>query len=94
MGVNLPPIPPEVKPVAHLLKLADEHDDRNIVVAYWGKFSHMFPLEFYSIHCSHSTYVSMPSCLAYRARKEISRNGWFDWCPPGLVGENKKGESR
>jgi len=31
-----PPVPPEIKPVAHLMKLADEHEARNIVVAYWG----------------------------------------------------------
>ncbi|KAJ8917515.1 hypothetical protein NQ315_005564 [Exocentrus adspersus] len=39
MVVPLPPIPKEVKPVAHLLKLADEHDERNIVVAYWARMS-------------------------------------------------------
>nr|CAH7768202.1 unnamed protein product [Callosobruchus chinensis] len=39
MGVNFPPIPLEVKPIAHLLKLADEHDQRNIVVAYWARMA-------------------------------------------------------
>nr|CAI5837203.1 unnamed protein product [Callosobruchus analis] len=39
MGVKFPPIPTEVKPIAHLLKLADEHDDRNIVVAYWARMA-------------------------------------------------------
>lgn len=32
-----PPVPPEVKGIAHFLKVADEHDDRNIVVSYWSK---------------------------------------------------------
>lgn len=36
--VKFPPVTAEVKPLAHLLKLADEHDERNIVVAYWGMF--------------------------------------------------------
>lgn len=35
--VNFPPVPQEVKPIAHLLKIADEHESRNIVVAYWGE---------------------------------------------------------
>ncbi|XP_023016545.1 vesicle trafficking 1 [Leptinotarsa decemlineata] len=37
--VNFPPVPSEVKPLAHLLKLADEHDERNVVVAYWARMS-------------------------------------------------------
>lgn len=32
------PVPSEIKPVAHLMKLAEEHDTRNIVVAYWGMY--------------------------------------------------------
>lgn len=66
MVVKLPPIPPEVKPVAHLLKLADEHDDRNVVVAYWGKF--FVPalwVGFIHYSYTYSTYGSLPSCLAY-----------------------------
>ncbi|VEN56735.1 unnamed protein product [Callosobruchus maculatus] len=39
MGVKFAPIPIEVKPIAHLLKLAEEHDDRNIVVAYWARMA-------------------------------------------------------
>lgn len=31
-----PPVPTEIKSVAHVLKVADEHDARNIVVSYWG----------------------------------------------------------
>lgn len=34
--VKFPPVPQEVKPIAHLLKIADEHESRNIVVTYWG----------------------------------------------------------
>ncbi|CAH1105038.1 unnamed protein product [Psylliodes chrysocephalus] len=37
--VKFPPVTAEVKPLAHLLKLADEHDERNIVVAYWARMS-------------------------------------------------------
>lgn len=32
-----PPVPAEVKGIAHYLKVADEHESRNIVVAYWCK---------------------------------------------------------
>ncbi|XP_066261648.1 vacuolar protein sorting-associated protein VTA1 homolog [Euwallacea similis] len=34
-----PPVPPEIKPVAHLMKLAEEHEARNIVVAYWARMA-------------------------------------------------------
>lgn len=34
-----PSVPPEIKPVAHLMKLADEHEARNIVVAYWARMA-------------------------------------------------------
>ncbi|CAH1117406.1 unnamed protein product, partial [Phaedon cochleariae] len=37
--VKFPPVPAEVKPLAHLLKLAEEHDERNVVVAYWARMS-------------------------------------------------------
>lgn len=37
--VKFPPVPAEVKPIAHLLKLADEHDERNIVIAYWARMA-------------------------------------------------------
>ncbi|XP_030761429.1 vacuolar protein sorting-associated protein VTA1 homolog [Sitophilus oryzae] len=33
------PVPAEIKPVAHLMKLADEHDARNLVVAYWARMA-------------------------------------------------------
>lgn len=33
--INLPPIPPDVKHIAHFLKVADEHDERNVVISYW-----------------------------------------------------------
>lgn len=32
-----PPCPPEIKPIAHFLKVAEEHDARNIVVSYWAR---------------------------------------------------------
>lgn len=35
--VNFPPIPPDVKFIAHFLKVADEHDERNVVVSYWSR---------------------------------------------------------
>ncbi|CAH0556619.1 unnamed protein product [Brassicogethes aeneus] len=37
--MGFPPVPVEIKPVAHLLKLADEHESRNIVVAYWARMA-------------------------------------------------------
>ncbi|CAG9858477.1 unnamed protein product [Phyllotreta striolata] len=37
--VQFPPVTPEVKPIAHLLKLADEHEERNIVVTYWARMA-------------------------------------------------------
>lgn len=33
------PVPAEIKPVAHLMKVAEEHDARNIVVAYWARMA-------------------------------------------------------
>ncbi|KAF7281443.1 vesicle trafficking 1 isoform X2 [Rhynchophorus ferrugineus] len=33
------PVPSEIKPVAHLMKLAEEHDTRNVVVAYWARMA-------------------------------------------------------
>lgn len=35
--VKFPPVPIQVKPIAHLLKIADDHEERNIMVTYWGK---------------------------------------------------------
>ncbi|KAF2896469.1 hypothetical protein ILUMI_09706 [Ignelater luminosus] len=35
--LDLPPLPPDVKHIAHFLKVADEHDERNIVVSYWSR---------------------------------------------------------
>lgn len=37
MAVNLPPCPPSLKPIAHYLKTAQEHDTRDPVVAYWAR---------------------------------------------------------
>lgn len=37
-----PPVPREVKAIAHFLKLADEHENRNIVISYWGKLFLVF----------------------------------------------------
>lgn len=34
--MQFPPVPPEVKSIAHFLKVAEEHEERNIIVAYWG----------------------------------------------------------
>lgn len=33
----LPPCPPSLKQIQHFLKLAQEHDERDIVVAYWAR---------------------------------------------------------
>jgi hypothetical protein len=35
--MGFPPVPPIVKSIAHVLKVADEHEARNIVVSYWGE---------------------------------------------------------
>ncbi|XP_045472105.1 vacuolar protein sorting-associated protein VTA1 homolog [Harmonia axyridis] len=35
--MQFPPVPPEVKSIAHFLKVAEEHEERNIVVAYWAR---------------------------------------------------------
>lgn len=34
---NLPPCPASLKPIAHFLKCAQEHDTRDPVVAYWAR---------------------------------------------------------
>lgn len=34
---NFPPIPPSIKHVAHFMKVAEEHDKRNIVISYWSR---------------------------------------------------------
>lgn len=34
--MGFPPCPETIRPVAHLLRLAEEHDERNLVVAYWS----------------------------------------------------------
>lgn len=35
MAVNLPPCPASMKPIAHYLKAAQEHDQRDVIVSYW-----------------------------------------------------------
>ncbi|XP_044750803.1 vacuolar protein sorting-associated protein VTA1 homolog [Coccinella septempunctata] len=35
--MQFPPVPPEVKSIAHFLKVAEEHEERNVVVAYWAR---------------------------------------------------------
>lgn len=37
MVMNFPPVPNELKCLNHFLKLAMEHEERNVVVAYWSK---------------------------------------------------------
>lgn len=34
---NIPPCPDSLKPIAHFLKVAQEHDARDVVVAYWAR---------------------------------------------------------
>jgi len=38
-GLNLAPIPPQLKPIAHLLKTASEHETRDPVVTYWARIA-------------------------------------------------------
>lgn len=35
MAVNFPPVPPLMRPIQHYLKTAQEHDNRDPIVAYW-----------------------------------------------------------
>lgn len=37
MALNLPPIPPVLKPIQHYMKIAAEHETRDPVVAYWSR---------------------------------------------------------
>lgn len=38
-GLSLAPIPPQLKPIAHLLKTASEHETRDPVVTYWARLA-------------------------------------------------------
>ncbi|XP_044266213.1 vacuolar protein sorting-associated protein VTA1 homolog [Tribolium madens] len=35
--MGFPPVPPIIKSIAHVLKVADEHETRDIVVSYWAR---------------------------------------------------------
>lgn len=37
MSSGIPPCPDSLKPIAHFLKVAAEHDARDIVVSYWAR---------------------------------------------------------
>lgn len=37
MAANLPPCPASMKAIAHYLKMAQEHDQRDAIVAYWAR---------------------------------------------------------
>lgn len=55
--MSFSPVPPEIKPVAHLMKLAAEHDSRNIVVAYWGTYKNYWMLIYYLYLLSWNTPI-------------------------------------
>jgi vacuolar protein sorting-associated protein VTA1 len=38
-GLVLPPCPPSLKPIQHLLKTGTEHEGRDPVVAYWCRLA-------------------------------------------------------
>jgi vacuolar protein sorting-associated protein VTA1 len=38
-GLSLPPCPPSLKPIQHLLKTGTEHEGRDPVVAYWCRLA-------------------------------------------------------
>jgi hypothetical protein len=38
-GLSLPPCPPSLKPIQHLLKTGTEHEARDPVVAYWCRLA-------------------------------------------------------
>lgn len=35
--MNFPPVPRGIKSLNHFLKVAKEHENRNVVVAYWSE---------------------------------------------------------
>ncbi|XP_022918763.1 vacuolar protein sorting-associated protein VTA1 homolog [Onthophagus taurus] len=35
--MGFPPVPPEVRSLSHFLKVADDHEQRNIVITYWAR---------------------------------------------------------
>ena len=37
--VSLPPVPASLKPIAHYLKTASEHETRDPVITYWCRLS-------------------------------------------------------
>jgi len=39
MTLNLPPCPVSLRPIQHFLKIATEHDSRDVVVAYWARLT-------------------------------------------------------
>jgi len=39
MTLNLPPCPASLRPIQHFLKIATEHDSRDVVVAYWARLT-------------------------------------------------------
>lgn len=44
-----PSCPNDLKAIAHYLKVAEEHDERNVIVSYWCKYSKIMPF----IVCNH-----------------------------------------
>jgi vacuolar protein sorting-associated protein VTA1 len=38
-GLTLPPCPPSLKPIQHLLKTGTEHEARDPAVAYWCRLA-------------------------------------------------------
>jgi len=39
MALNLPPCPASLRSIQHFLKIATEHDSRDVVVAYWARLT-------------------------------------------------------
>ena len=38
-NLNIPALPPTLKPIAHILKTASEHEQRDPVVSYWARLA-------------------------------------------------------
>ena len=38
-NLKISPLPPALKPIAHLLKIATEHETRDPVVTYWARLA-------------------------------------------------------
>lgn len=88
-----PPVPNEIKPIAHYMKVAEEHDSRNLVVSYWSKYSNQNLPLFTCCRFSRSN-VRLPDSYEDRTRQEVARSISLPNQCHGLAGENEEREPR